>query len=248
MTLWPLQRKTRAVAATVIVISSGPGCNSASGPGGSELGRSIVDTGNDAGTHGGARGAGGHTASGGSRSNAVSAGGAPSAGGVEHTGSGGDAASGGGPSTNRKDAGSAVDGNTDGNVPGSGGADSGRTTTACASDATAVPFSPGMHESSGGTTVAIDSAPPVPTIGDQSTWTLKITDSSGAPAPAGTKVSVACIMTHPGFSHGCPAMIAVKELGAGVYEAAPVIFNMAGHWQVGISVGSTVVPFELCIE
>jgi hypothetical protein len=141
----------------------------------------------------------------------------------------------------------AMDGRSaDGSVTRSAGADSGPT--ACANDTTAMPFSAGMHESSGGTTVAIDSNPPLPAVGDQGTWTLTVTDS-GSPVAAGTKVSVVCTMTHAGMLvHGCPTAITVKDLGGGVYEATPVIFNMQGHWRVSIAVGSTVVRFELCVD
>ena len=115
----------------------------------------------------------------------------------------------------------------------------------------ATPFSVGMNASSmdGTMNVAIDSTPAVPIVSDHSTWNLTVTDMSGAPVPAGTKVGVKCLMSHTNIpSHGCPANITVREMGDGVYQAKPVIFNMPGHWTVTVTVDSTPVPFELCIE
>jgi hypothetical protein len=116
---------------------------------------------------------------------------------------------------------------------------------------TAEPFTAGMKATAtdGSVTVALESSPPVPTLGDHSTWTLTVTDASGAPVAAGTKVSMQCLMTHTTIpSHGCPATIKVKEMGNGVYEASPVIFNMPGHWEVSATVDATVATFELCVE
>lgn len=119
----------------------------------------------------------------------------------------------------------------------------------------AMPFSVGMKATSKEDpmlptmSVAIDSTPPVPVVSDHATWNLTVTDATGAPVAAGTKVGVKCLMSHSNIpSHGCPATIGVKEMGNGVYKAYPVIFNMAGHWTVTVTVDSTPVPFELCIE
>ena len=131
-----------------------------------------------------------------------------------------------------------------GSVGGSGGASQLDT---CASDDAYTPFSFGMSSSNQGLTVAIESEPPEPSPGDMSTWKLTVTDESGAPVPAGTKVSVKCLMTHSTSSHGCPK-IHVEELGNGVYEASPVVFNMQGHWHVDFGIGTSYVPIELCVE
>ena len=134
-------------------------------------------------------------------------------------------------------------------APEASGAGSGRASQreTCASEDNYTPFSKGMSSSNQGLTVAIDSDPPVPTLGDESTWKLTITDSNGAPIAAGTKVTVKGLMTHSGFSHPS-APIGVKELGNGVYEASPVIFNMQGHWHFDFGIGTSDVPIELCVE
>jgi hypothetical protein len=135
-----------------------------------------------------------------------------------------------------------------GHVSQAGGSDGATQEETCAADPMYTPFSLGMTSSNAGLTVAIESDPPVPSPGDHSTWKLTITDSTGAPIAAGTKVSVKCTMSHSGFAHGCPANIGVKEIGDGVYEAKPVIFNMQGHWHVDFGIGTSYVPIELCVE
>jgi hypothetical protein len=133
------------------------------------------------------------------------------------------------------------------NGGGSGGEfDGGVQKHVCASDDAYTPFSSGMTSSYKGLTVAIESEPAVPSPGDHSTWKLTITDEKG-PIAAGTKISVTCSMTHSSFSHPCPT-VGVKDLGNGVYEASPVIFNMQGHWHVNFGVGAGYVPIELCVE
>ena len=129
----------------------------------------------------------------------------------------------------------------------SSGTDGGQQEDTCASDMNYTPFSLGMTATNAGLTVKIESDPPMPVLGDHSTWKLTITDANG-PVAAGTKVTVKCTMTHSGFSHGCPAPIGVKEVGNGVYEASPVIFNMQGHWHVDFGIGTSYVPIELCLE
>jgi hypothetical protein len=134
---------------------------------------------------------------------------------------------------------------------GAAGSDSGLTSAGCASDKTAQPFTVGMHQAAvSGVTVAIEANPPVPTLNEQNTWKLTVTDKSGAPVPSGTLVSMICKMTHAsGAGHGCTSTIQVKEMAEGVYEAKPIVFNMQGHWVVTFQVGGTdEVPFQLCVE
>jgi hypothetical protein len=119
----------------------------------------------------------------------------------------------------------------------------------CAYDTEAVPWA-GLSATDGTYKVAIQSDPPVPMLGDSDTsWTLNITDGAGNPIPDGTKVSVLCTMTHVSSSHGCAVTPQTKQMAVGVYEAKPIIFNMAGHWQMDISVGPTAdVKLGVCLE
>lgn len=124
--------------------------------------------------------------------------------------------------------------------------------TGCAADETAEPFTLGMHEDGkNGVRVSINSDPPVPTLGDHSRWMLAVTDSTSSQAvPDDTQVSLRCVMTHTNIpSHGCPVTPSVTNKGSGMYEAYPVIFNMAGHWEVDVKAGTLdTVTFQLCIE
>src|SRR5438477_515813 len=72
----------------------------------------------------------------------------------------------------------------------------------CSSDNMAMDFHANVSAKSkdGSAMAAINSDPAVPMLGDHSTWTLKVTDGSGNPVAAGTKVQVKCVMTHTGFT------------------------------------------------
>src|SRR5215831_1957874 len=103
-------------------------------------------------------------------------------------------------------------GNTDVGMGGNPASGTGGQSSICSQDKTAMPFSDGMHQTTGDVTVAISPNPPLPTLGDHSTWTLTVTDSSNMPL-TGKDVSVVCKMTHSTYAHGCPANISVKEIG-----------------------------------
>jgi len=115
----------------------------------------------------------------------------------------------------------------------------------------AIPWSAAMPAQSTDGAVKIQAAsnPPMPQPGDQSQWTLTITQN-GSPVPAGTAVKFQCLMTHPGYTHGCPLPITVTEMGGGVYMAKPVVFNMPGHWVIQVTVGQaqTQVQFPICVS
>jgi hypothetical protein len=101
-----------------------------------------------------------------------------------------------------------------------------------------------------GVTVSLESNPPMPALGDRhTTFKMTITDASGNPVPDGTTVAAKCTMTHSSYSHGCAVTPVVKELGGGVYQASPVIFNMQGIWAFTVTVGSLdVVNYSFCLQ
>lgn len=117
--------------------------------------------------------------------------------------------------------------------------DSGSSTnpiaSACSSDKTAETYTAGMSKTSGGVTVAIENANPAPPQQGTNYWTLRVTDSSGAPITDAT-IRVVGAMTHSTtYSHGFPVVPEISNQGGGEYEVK-LIFNMGGHWDVTIVV------------
>jgi hypothetical protein len=99
-----------------------------------------------------------------------------------------------------------------------------------------------------GSTLRLQSMPPMPMVGDNQIWTMSITLATGRPVPQGTSVSVICKMLHTGFSHGCPSNIEITRAGD-TFTAAPINFNMQGDWQMTVKVGDLdVVTFGICAE
>lgn len=128
--------------------------------------------------------------------------------------------------------------------------------SACSTDKEAVPFVAGMSRTSpGGIQVAIEAAKPAPPLQGYNTWTLRVTDSNGSPISDAT-VSIQCAMTHGGLSHGCALTPDIQNQGNGEYSSSNVVFNMAGHWDVTITVvlagnadggAGESVTFPLCM-
>lgn len=129
----------------------------------------------------------------------------------------------------------------------------------CSQDTTAETYTAGMWKTStGGVKVAIESATPAPPAEGKNAWTLFITDANGAPI-SDAKVSVVCAMYHPGtLSHGCavaPVIVNAAQLDGGAsgeYDVSELVFNMAGHWDVTITVDrgtgtKETVTFSFCL-
>lgn len=126
--------------------------------------------------------------------------------------------------------------------------------SACSNDTTAETYVAGLSKTTaGGLKVEIESAMPAPPRLGYNQWTLRITDASGNPV-TGATVKVVCLMVHTGaFSHGCAVTPDVLELGNGEYQAgdldkdagvAAIVFNMAGHWEITITVDRASMPQE----
>ncbi len=106
-------------------------------------------------------------------------------------------------------------------------------TISCANDPRAQPFVPNftVAGAAGLFTFTITTASPTPpAVGDVNTWTLKITDASGA---AVTDATFSMIKTWmPEHGHGSPLAVAATSNGDGTYAVTSLDFFMTGLWQV----------------
>ncbi len=77
---------------------------------------------------------------------------------------------------------------------------------------------------------------------------LAVSDGAGAVQDAVVQVDA----TMPAHGHGMTVVPVTTELGAGDYEAAPLLFHMAGHWQIVVTVDggageeSAVFDYRCC--
>lgn len=72
--------------------------------------------------------------------------------------------------------------------------------------------------------------PDPPAVG-QNTLTLTVTDASGAAVTGATVVVDPQMPTH---GHGSSEDPVITEVGAGVYTATPVTFQMPGAWEITV--------------
>ena len=97
------------------------------------------------------------------------------------------------------------------------------------------------------TIALVDANPAPPSLGDN-TWTLEVKDSSGADIPDAT-FDVKQVMVDHG--HGGSKIVKVTPADGGMYEAAPVNFNMSGFWTTEFHVTAGTlddkVTVKLCI-
>jgi hypothetical protein len=96
-------------------------------------------------------------------------------------------------------------------------------------------------------TIAILQASPAPPhIGDN-TWTVRVTDASGAPVDGATLILGTWMPAH---EHPGGRGTTVTPKGDGTYELAPVNFNMDELWETTITVEASEtdsVMFPFCI-
>ena len=140
---------------------------------------------------------------------------------VACSGSGSNAATSQSESTGAPDAGGTLDAGADG------------ATISCANDPRAQPFVPNftVAGAAGLFTFTITSASPTPpAVGDVNTWTLKITDATGAPVTDATFSMIKTWM--PEHGHGSPLAVAAASNGDGTYAVTSLDFFMTGLWQV----------------
>lgn len=134
--------------------------------------------------------------------------------------------------------------------PGTAGSDDGTMEARCETEERDDDFSLGLtHEGSAVRVAIADADPALPIRGDN-TWTLAITDESGA-AMQGMSLVVTPWM--PDHGHGSPVQVKVTALEDGEYELTPLNLFMAGYWE--ITIGTTDVDglqdevmFKVCVE
>ena len=120
----------------------------------------------------------------------------------------------------------------------------------CVDDERAEDFPVDLGKTGTGNTVTIvDAMPAIPDRGDN-TWTVRITDASGAPEE-GMVVSLRPWM--PDHGHGSPVEPQITDLGGGEYRIESLNLFMPGLWQVTFGLEtptgeSDEVMFSLCIE
>jgi hypothetical protein len=104
--------------------------------------------------------------------------------------------------------------------------------------------------SDGGITVAIATADPTPPKMGDNSWTIEISDASGAPI-VGANVTLSGWM--PEHGHGLNTIPVATELGAGRYRLEPINLFMPSVWEVTIEVTqpgaqtAESVLFKICV-
>jgi len=129
-------------------------------------------------------------------------------------------------------------------------------TGVCAGDSGAPPYAAGTSAvSTSGFKATLVSADPAPPARGQNTFVLKIVDPDGKALPDAAVVGVKTWMPKHGHGSADPK---VTRKSDGSFEVSPIIFSMAGIWEVRVSVatgdgaadGGTddIAVFTLCIE
>ncbi|MCA9705729.1 MAG: FixH family protein [Myxococcales bacterium] len=98
-------------------------------------------------------------------------------------------------------------------------------------------------------TTIVDAMPAEPTRGDN-TWTVRLTDGSGAPVE-GIAIDVKPWM--PDHGHGTSVEEQVTEMGDGEYMFTPLNLHMAGYWEITLELTDAAgeldtVMFAVCVD
>ena len=122
----------------------------------------------------------------------------------------------------------------------------------CEGDMRGDDYAVGLAKTTDERTVTFVDASPAPPAKGDNTWTLRVTDTSGAPLP-GLTMEVGTWM--PDHGHGSPIVPTVTEDGEpGTYVIDPLNFFMAGLWEITITLSdpsggaSTDTVFRFCID
>ncbi|MFO0591030.1 MAG: FixH family protein [Polyangiaceae bacterium] len=124
-------------------------------------------------------------------------------------------------------------------------------TSGCATDTRAQVYAVGLSESSadGAVKITFVDADPAPPAKGNNTWTVKLTDGSGA-ALAGATIEATAYM--PDHGHTSPIKPTGTEKDPGTYELTPVNLFMPGIWEVTLKVTpaggmAEEVKFTFCV-
>ena len=98
--------------------------------------------------------------------------------------------------------------------------------------------------------MAIIDATPAPPDKGENSWTLRVTDASGAPVKTAV-VNVRPMM--PAHGHGtAPTEFRADTAGDGTYTVGPMNLFMPGHWQSHVTVEfedkNEMAMFDFCLE
>lgn len=113
-------------------------------------------------------------------------------------------------------------------------------------------FAPNLAKTgeSGVTVTIVQATPAVPMVNMDNTWSVRVTDASGAPLEGAVLEMKQTMPAHDG--HGSSRVAVSADKGGGVYDLTPVHFPMGGVWDVPIKVMkgpvSETVGFEFCID
>jgi len=138
-------------------------------------------------------------------------------------------------------------------APGASGStsDAGSTVIGCAGDSRAETYQADMSQVGAAkalTFVLVASSPGPPAI-DDNIWTVKVLDSSGAPAANATFSSIKTWM--PDHGHGSPETPVATPNADGTYTVQPLYLFMNGLWQITFTAKAGAVSdsatFSFCI-
>lgn len=123
--------------------------------------------------------------------------------------------------------------------------------TGCAAEKRADAFQPGLKKvAPSGLVVSLVDASPAPPAKGDNTWTLRLTDATGAPVDGAT---VTLVPFMPDHGHGSAVKPTVTFTGSdGKYAVSRVYLAMAGYWEITVTVvrGATSdeARFGFCID
>jgi hypothetical protein len=120
----------------------------------------------------------------------------------------------------------------------------------CTNDPRVATYAPGMSvaDDAADRSYALMSIQPTPPARGTNTWTVKVTDGTGA-SVSGLSLGAAAFM--PDHGHGSDVVPQVTSNGDGTYAITPLYFFMPGVWRITLSDadgGAHDAQFFFCVE